>query len=227
MKILILILLVFSVNCLYSQFTQTVVSISGEVSNEIDNTPLKGWVIVTDSEGKIVTKSRSNGKYFITGLKPGEVYNIEVDTKGFFKNNFELAVPNTDKYSELSRDFVMKPMEVGAKIPLSVIPFDIRHTKLRNGADIFLDDFVAIMRSNPRASFSIEVYPENPNNTNNLDFTNKRAEELKAFFEENRVRSEILIKANSTIDAKNPPPSGKQAKGKRYKGSIYLVVNKI
>jgi len=227
MKKLILLLLVFSLNTVYSQFTQTVVSVSGEVKNEIDNKPLQGWVIVTGQDGKVVNKSRCNGKYFITGLKPGEVYNIEIDTKGFFSNNFELAVPNTDKYSELSKDFAMKPMVEGSKIPLSVIPFDLKHTKLRNGADIFLEDFVNIMRSNPRASFSIEVYPETASLSNNLEFTNKRAEELKSFFLDNKVRSEIIINANDKIDSNNPPPTGKQAKGKRYKGSIYLVVNKI
>lgn len=227
MKKVLLILLVFSLNTVYSQFTQTVVSLSGEVKNEIDSKPLQGWVIVTGQDGKVVNKSRCNGKYFITGLKPGEVYNIEIDTKGFFANNFELAVPNTDKYSELSKDFAMKPMVEGSKIPLSVIPFDLKHTKIRNGADIFLDDFVSIMRSNPRASFAIEVYPETANNANNLEFTNKRAEELKAFFLDNKVRSEIIINANDKIDINNPPPAGKQAKGKRYKGSIYLVVNKL
>ena len=218
------ILLVYSVS---AQFTQTVVSVTGIVKSGIDDKNLSASIVVTDMNGKIVTKTRANGKYFITGLKPGEIYELTIDAKGYFKYSYELQVPNTDKYSELSRDFALKPMAIGAKIPLSVIPFDLRHANLRPGAEIFLNDFVKIMRSNPRATFSIEVYPEDKNKADNIQFTQKRAEELKNFFIENRVKSQIEVVPKNTIDPNNPPPTGKQAKGKRYKGSIYLVVNNI
>jgi outer membrane protein OmpA-like peptidoglycan-associated protein len=210
-----------------AQFTQTVVSITGLVSDSEANKELSGWVILKNPDGKILTKARANGKYFITGLKPGEQYILEVQIQGYFQYNFDLNVPNTDKYQEISRDFAMKPMVEGAKIRFSVIPFDIKNTKLRDGAGVYLDEYVKILRANPRAEFAIEVYPENQSNSNNLEFTKKRAEELKNYFVQNKIKTEIEIKPNQEIDVNNPPPSGKQAKGKRYKGSIYLVVNKL
>lgn len=223
----ILLLFFLCVSIANSQFTQTVVSISGLVFDSENNSNLSGWVILKNPDGKIVTKARANGKYFVTGLKPGEQYLMEIQIQGYFQYNYELNIPNTDKYKELSRDFAMKPMIEGSKIRFSVIPFDIKNTNLREGAGVYLDDYVKILRANPRASFSIEVFPENSNGDKNMEFTKKRGEEIKQYFVQNRIRSEIEIKANEQIDADNPPPSGKQAKGKRYKGSIYLVVNKL
>lgn len=226
LKLVIVFFFLFLINS-NAQFTQTVVSITGLCFDSEDNKELNGWIILKNPDGKILTKARANGKYFITGLKPGEQYQLEVQIQGYFQYNFDLVVPNTDKYQELSRDFAMKPMVEGAKIRFSVIPFDIKHTKLRDGAGVYLDEYVKILRANPRAEFAIEVYPENQSNSNNLEFTQKRAEEIKNYFVQNRIKSEIEIKPNLEIDVNNPPPSGKQAKGKRYKGSIYLVVNKL
>lgn len=219
----LLLLSIFIYSSLNAQFTNTVVSISGVVKDS-EHKNISGWVIVSDADGKTVNRARCNGKYFITGLKPGQTYSITVDAKGYFENNYDLVVPNTDKYSELSKDFEMKEMEVGAQLAFKVIPFDLRHSKLRPGSDLFLEEYLSILRSNPRGNFSIVVYPESESNTN---ISQQRAEELKKYFEENRVRAEIVIDAKGNFDPQNPPPKGKQAKGKRYKGSIYLVVNNI
>lgn len=223
MKIASIFLLLLLAIPSYSQFTQTVVSLTGIVK-DVKNAPLQGWVIVTNQNGETINKTRCNGKYFITGLKPGETYNIEVDAKGYFQNSFELNVPNTDKYNELSKDFEMKMMEAGAKLAFKVIPFDAKKSALRAGSDIFLDEYLKILRSNPRAKFTIEVYPETiANNTQ----AQNRASELKKYFEDHKVRAEISVDAKSNFDPLNLPPAGKQAKGKRYKGSIYLVVNNL
>lgn len=208
---------------LQAQYMETVVSVTGVVKN-VENAPVSGNVIVTNDKGETINKTRCNGKYFITGLKPGETYNITIDSKGYFENTFEINVPNTDKYNELSKDVEMKVMEAGAKLAFKVIPFDTRSSKIRPGSDLFLEDYVKILRSNPRAKFTIEVFPEKEGNN---AVTLQRAEELKKYFQENRVRAELNIDSKNVYDPQNLPPQGKQAKGKRYKGSIYLVVNNL
>lgn len=224
MKTLFLILfLVISSSAFSQQFTQTVVALTGVVKDS-ENKPVSGWVIVTDESGATINKTRCNGKYYLTSLKPGNTYQVTIDAKGFFQNTYELIVPNTDKYAELSKDFEMKEMQAGSKLVFKVIPFDVRHAHLRPGSELFLEDYLKILRSNPRAKFTIEVYPESEGGS---DIVTKRAEELVKYFQENKVRSEIVIDPKSSFDPQNPPPKGKQAKGKRYKGSIYLVVNSI
>jgi len=209
-----------------AQFTATVVSITGVTINAINGEPAKTEITIFDLEGKKInsTKSRINekGSYFITGLKPGQNYNVVVTGKGFFKHEFELNIPNTDKYAEFSRDFPVKPLDKGVKIPFKVIPFDINKGKLREGVDYLLRDYLIVMKSNPEINFEIEVYPENESN---IEIAQQRAKELSDYFHSKGVAGErIVTRALEKYDPDNMPPTKKTAKGKRYKGSLYLVV---
>jgi hypothetical protein len=207
-----------------AQFTLTVVSVSGTTIDEISGEPVKGQIIIKDEEGKIANRTRSTGKYFATGLKPGKKYIMEISADGYFLKSYDLVLPKTDKYEELSRDFTLKPMKAGVKIPIKVIPFDKGKTKMRDGADYIFKDMIQIMRKNRRSEFEIEVYPEK---ANEKQFALERANALKNYFSENKIRAALTVKAHEITDPNNPPPVSKRSKGHRYKGSIYLTVKKV
>lgn len=229
MKYLISLLIIASSFTLNAQFTQTVVSVTGATVNDLDQTPAKAQIKVFDTEtGKMVNRTRSTGRYFVTGLKPGKTYEFEIQGKGYFFQSFEISIPNTDKYAEFSKDFTLKPMEVGTKIPMKVIPFDIHKTKIKSGIDYLMEDIVNIMRSNRMASFELIVYPENDSNPEEAKkFATERANAIHDYLMAQRVRCQLELTPMQTCDPDNPKPTKKRAKGKRYKGSIYLVLKDL
>jgi outer membrane protein OmpA-like peptidoglycan-associated protein len=208
----------------FSQLTNTVVSVTGVTQNELTQENIKAKITVKDEAGKVINRTNSMGDYFITGLTPGNNYKLEISAKGYFMKSYDLTVPNTDKYEEISRDFTLKPMAVGVKIPLKVIPFDIGKSEMRAGIDYLFKDLVQILRRNKKAEIAIQVYPES--SSDQLEKTKLRAENILNYLKSKKVRASLVSEPKSELDPDNPPPAGKQAKGKRYKGSIYFKVLK-
>jgi len=224
---------VFAVNSSYAQLLHTVVALTGNVFDAITKKPVTVFLIVQDSLGNKVQATRSNtyenGYYYLTGLKPGNKYTIILRKQNYFIEKYKIDIANSDKYEEISHDFLIKPMYIGAKIPLPVPPFELNKSKLRYGAGMFLSDISNTLKYNPKVKVEIQCYPDNNKNKQlNLELTRERCESLKNFFMKNGVdTSRLSIKSDKTTDPDNPPPTQTRAKGKRYIGSSYIVVKSI
>jgi hypothetical protein len=84
------------------------------------------------------------------------------------------------------------------------------------------------MKKNRRAKFAIQVYPEgNKSPEENKRIAEERANAIKEFLLSHKVKSTLVVDAQSGTDPDNPPPSGKASKGKRYKGSINIVLKEL
>jgi outer membrane protein OmpA-like peptidoglycan-associated protein len=217
-------------NDLQSQgFIKTVVSLTGNVFNQVTKQPETTALLVM-KDGKRITATRSraseNGYYYITGLKAGETYDIKLKKNGFMDQQFSIQVPNTDKYAEISKDFLIMPKEVGVKLPLSVPPFEYNKSKLRVGSEILLDDLQETLKLNPDVKVEIISFPDNnKDKAANEKLTKERAQSLKDFFATSGVSVErISIAPNQSTDPDNPPPTEKAAKGKRYIGKSYIKI---
>jgi outer membrane protein OmpA-like peptidoglycan-associated protein len=213
-------------------FIQTVVSLTGNVFNQVTKQPETTALIVTKNDNRVTaTRSRAseNGYYYITGLKAGESYEIKLKKKGFMDQLISIQVPNTDKYTEISKDFLIMPKEAGVKLPLSVPPFEYNKSKLRVGSDIFLSDLYETLALNPTVKFQIISFPDNnKNNNENTELTTERANSLKDYFTKNGIdATRISIEPNKSTDPNNPPPTEKAAKGKRYIGKSYIKIVSI
>mgnify|MGYP001204084605 CR=1 FL=1 len=224
-------IIIASFSLTYSQLN-TVVSLTGSIKNELTKEPVGIDVRVFNGEGKQIFVVKSNSKdgyYFMTGLKPDTTYYIRFNDFSYFANSYEFTVPKTNKYQEYSKDFTVTPKKEGMKFPLKVSPFDVGKSNLRAGSDIILNEIVSILKLNRRTEFLIKAYPDNSNDSEfNSKLTTERAEELKEYFISKGVRPEQLnIEGSSNLDTEMPPPVGKQAKGKKYRGPIYLQITKI
>lgn len=213
-------------------FIQTVVSLTGNVFNQVSKQPETTALIVTKNDRRVTaTRSRAseNGYYYLTGLKAGESYEIKLKKKGFMDQLVSIQVPNTDKYTEISKDFLIMPKEAGVKLPLSVPPFEYNKSKLRVGSDIFLSDLYETLALNPSVKFQIISFPDNNKNKNeNTELTTERANSLKDYFTKNGIDvTRISIAPNNSTDPNNPPPTEKAAKGKRYIGKSYIKIVSI
>jgi len=217
-------------NLLEAQLTSTVVSISGTVKNAVTKEPLTVYVTAYDEQNRKINSARSNssdnGYYFLTGLKPGMKYYIVVDQPGYLKETYELNVPKTSQYTEYSKDFALIPITPGSQIPISVPPFELNKTKIRIGAELYLEPFANVFTSEKNSNFEIICYPDKDGDkSENLKLTEERAKSLMAYFISKGVEPErIRIRGNSDPDPLNPPPAQKRAKGKRYIGTTYIKI---
>jgi len=234
-KISIIIGIILVIFCFYqsnAQLVKTVVSITGEITNVTNNKPISTYVEVLQEDGTRVSKAKSNaidGKYFITGLTPGKTFEIRVAELEYMRQTVPLTLPATDKYLEYSKDITLIPKKIGTKIQIPVKIFEANKSSLKYGSDLFLKDYINLLKLNPTVTVKIVSYPDrNGDQAKNMELTKARAQSIKAFLENNGIDSKrILVEGSSTTDPSFPPPTGKASKGKRYVGTNYIVIDGI
>lgn len=221
----------FSLN---AQVIGPVVTLRGIVLDETTRNPASVNLTFYDEQNKKITSSRSNvkdGEYLVTGLKAGKKYTVQIEHPDFFKAEYVIKLPATDKYAEISRDFLVKPLAKDARMFLRLSPFEAKKSKIRVGAGDMLDEFKQSLIMNPGVVVEIQCYPDtDADKTANSKLTTERCKTLQNYFVKGGVAdSRIKIKAFDSTDPVNAPPplSKKVAKGKRYIGSTYIVVTKI
>lgn len=223
----------FSTGAFAQGFTKTVVSLTGNVINEVTRQPETVNLTVFDNGGNRVSGTRSiaaeKGYYFLTGLQPGSRYKVELKKKGFMSESWEFDVPQTNTYSELSHDFLIKPLEMNLMIPLAVPPFEFNKSKLRVGSELILDDVALALKNNPTVKYEIICFPDNNKDANdNMKKTTERAEAIREFLASKGIAADrITVAGNKATDPQNPPPVEKAAKGKRYIGKTYFKITAI
>lgn len=210
----------------------TVATLTGFVLDATTLLPVESNYSVYDANGKKIGQSRRASAadgFLVTGLQPGETYTLRVEDPRYFKQEFAVAVPKSNKYAEISKDLIVRKLESGRKIMVSPSPFDLRKTDIREGMEEDLRDLAKTLSMNPSVKLEIICYPdEDLTASKAASISEERGKALKAFLENAGVNaSRITVKTVQTTDPINPPPLKKGAKGKRYTGSVYLQVSGV
>ena len=218
-------------------FSNTVVALNGVVYNEVTKKPVKISIDVFDENGKKFTTTKSlpaDGSYYITGLKPGKRYTFRIHSElgvgeQYMKETFDFTFPESKNYTEFSKDFLAKPLVKESRMKIAVSPFYSGKGALRTGAEVFLENMKNALSENKAIKFVIASYPDNgADKAANTKLTEERANSLKAYFEKNGIdASRISLASNEDVDALNPPPTGKSAKGKKYIGPSFIIIKEF
>ena len=165
----------------------------------------------------------------MTGLRAGLTYKCRLVSDEFLVEEFVIHTPNTDKYLEISRDFMVKPLIAGKKIPLKVAPFELRKSKIKFGASEALEDITNALKLNEQVKFEIICYPDSESQVkSDPDITTQRANALRDYFVAVGISPDrISVEGSKQLDPDNPPPTHKAAKGKRYIGTTYVVIKEV
>lgn len=212
---------------------RAVVSVTGYVYNEVSRQSInKALVKFIDAEqpDKVISSTtHSGGYYLVTSLKPGKKYTVRIECPGYFQTEYDVTAPNTAKYTEISRDFVIKPLALQQRLPIVVSPFDYKKAYMRAGADELLGDVVRVLTINPNVKLSVTAYADvDAGAEQNKQFSAERTNALIEYLVAAGInRSRLTAKPASTLDPLNPPPNKKKSKGKRYIGTTYLVIDSI
>lgn len=176
---------------------KAVVGVTGSMLNYVDRSPISVELQVFDNAGIKVNSTKSNaadnGYFYVTGLFPGNTYIFVVKDKNYLTERFEVSIPNSSKYVEISKDFLLKPNKAGTTIKLNVAPFEFNKSKLRPGSAIVLSEILNTVKYNPNAKFKIVTYPDSDKNAlQNEELTKSRAQALVDYLELNGVDSSMF-----------------------------------
>lgn len=210
----------------------TVVTLSGYVLNANSLTPVDASYALYDAAGKKMGQSfRANAKdgYLVTGLQPGQKYTIKVEDPRFFKQEFVIDIPNTKKYAEISKDFVVRPLEAGKSVAVTPTPFDLKKTTLKVGTEDEIADVARLLVMNPGVTVELVCYPDEDGTAESAaSMSMARGNALKAALVKAGVPDgRVSVRTVRGTDPINPPPLRKGAKGKRYVGPTYLFITKV
>jgi len=91
---------------------QTVVSMTGKVTEIVSKKPASVLISFYDKNNKKIGSSRSNSKtgyYLVTGLRPGNGYTIRIESIDYMKEEYDVIIPVVDEHITLTKDFEVIP----------------------------------------------------------------------------------------------------------------------
>jgi outer membrane protein OmpA-like peptidoglycan-associated protein len=210
----------------------TVITLSGYVLDQSTLLPVQANFSVYDMSNKKVGRARkatvADG-YLVTGLKPGQTYKFRIEDPRYFKQEYSVVVPQTGKYAEMSKDFVVRKMMAGKRLAINPPPFDRSKTTVKGGTEEDLKGIADMLIMNPGVKIELIAFPDEEVSASKASsISRERGNALKQFLESAGVNgSRITVKVADSVDQLNPPPLRKGAKGKRYIGSVYMLITSV
>ena len=162
-----------------------VVIVSGTVYNSKTNLPLEASIVYSKLadgiECGIARSNANNGEYKII-LPYGENYSFSAKADGFFAVSDNLNLSQTDEFKEIKKDLFLVPIEIGHKIRLNNIFFDINKSILRPESYFELNKVYKLMIENPLMEIQIDGHTDNIGSTaSNLILSEERAKAVKNY----------------------------------------------
>ncbi|MCX7929164.1 MAG: OmpA family protein [Chlorobi bacterium] len=229
MKYLFIALFIAATTLAVGQIVPTVL-LKGIVLNGQTRKPIEATLTFTTSSKNskaIVTNSNvAEGGAYQCILMRGTQYEVTITANGYCRLRDTITIPDVKSYSELTRDFVLLPKEIGQRFIVSIPLFEYNLPSLRTGASEELARYAQFLADNPTVHIAIECYPDRNDSPTAIEsLTRRRAEAIKAFFSQRGISStRIRVERITTIDPYNPPPQKIRPKGRFYFGGTYFVI---
>lgn len=132
--------------------------LTGVILDSEDLSPLQATIeIIDNSKNELMASFESNatnGAYLIS-LQPGKNYGISVNRKEYLFHSENFDIPEDAVAKKISKDILLKRLEVGSKIVLNNIFFDFNKATLRPESVAELDRMFRMM--NDFSSLKIEL----------------------------------------------------------------------
>ena len=136
----------------------------GVIKDKDGVVPEDATVIVTDNEsGELLGTYKPNaktGEYLII-LPPGVNYNIAYEAKGYIFKSENLEIPEGSNYSVIEKAIELPKIEVGKRIVLKNIFFDVNKSTLRTISVTELNKANEFLKTYPNVSVEISGHTDN------------------------------------------------------------------
>ena len=174
-----------------------VVLVQGKVLNARSQEPLEAIIRFDDlTSGKDVGEARSEprtGEYRIV-LPAGKRYGYHAEAAGYLSVNENLELVDLEEYSELRKDLLLVPIEIGESIQLKNVFFAQSQAALLPESYPELDRLVRIMRDNRTIEIELEGHTDGRGDPRaNLDLSEERVQAVKEYLVSKGIAEKRIV----------------------------------
>jgi outer membrane protein OmpA-like peptidoglycan-associated protein len=171
--------------------------LKGKVLDEQTGQPLGALIsLVDNSTNLVITKINSNASTgeFELIVPHGGNYGVATDRSGYLFNSINFNVPQFAEYQEIDMSIIMVKAEVGKKIVLKNIFFDVGKAELKNESLAELEKIFRLLTANELLTVQINGHTDNTGNAAaNKALSLERAEAVVRFLESKGIPSTRLM----------------------------------
>jgi outer membrane protein OmpA-like peptidoglycan-associated protein/tetratricopeptide (TPR) repeat protein len=142
--------------------------LKGKVIDEKTAAPLNATISLVDNKtNKVITKIRSNaqtGDFEIT-IPHGGNYGVATEMDGYLFNSINFDLPQFAEYQEIDTHIIMVKAEVGSKVVLKNIFFDIGKADLKSESLAEVENIRELLIVNPALNVQINGHTDNTGNS--------------------------------------------------------------
>jgi outer membrane protein OmpA-like peptidoglycan-associated protein len=171
--------------------------LKGKVIDEQTNQPLGALISLVDNQTNItITKINSNP---VTGdfeliIPHGGNYGVATDRSGYLFNSINFNVPQFAEYHEIDMSIIMVKAELGKKIILKNIFFDVGKAEIKSESIAELDKLFHMLFTNELLKVQINGHTDNTGNAaSNKILSLHRAEAVVTYLQNKGISSTRLI----------------------------------
>ncbi|MBL0741186.1 OmpA family protein [Chryseolinea lacunae] len=179
---------------------KVVTLLKGKVIDESNASPLGAVIsLVDNTTNKVITKINTNpltGEFELV-IPHGGNYGVATEKSGYLFNSINFALPEFAEYQEIDTHIIMVKAEVGSKVVLKNIFFDIGKSDLKTESVAEVENIRELMITNPNLKVQINGHTDNSGNA-----ASNKALSLK------RASSVVTYLASHGIDASRVSAKG-------------------
>jgi outer membrane protein OmpA-like peptidoglycan-associated protein/tetratricopeptide (TPR) repeat protein len=168
----------------------------GKVIDESTATPLNATVTLVDNEtGKVLSKIYSDpatGDFELV-IPHGGNYGVTTESQGYLFNSINFSLPKFAEYQEIDTHIIMVKTEVGSKVVLRNIFFDVGKFNLKEQSIAEVKNLEQLLLDNPELKVQINGHTDNTGSpAANKDLSLKRANSVVEFLVSNGINKARL-----------------------------------
>jgi outer membrane protein OmpA-like peptidoglycan-associated protein len=170
--------------------------LKGKVIDETSAAPLGAVITLVDNTNQnIIAKINSNpltGDFELT-IPHGGNYGVATEKAGYLFNSINFNVPQFAEYQEIDTHILMVKAEVGSKMVLKNIFFDVGKSDLKGESLAELEKIKELLSSNDQLKVQINGHTDNTGNpANNMALSLKRSQAVVQYLIEHGIDTNRL-----------------------------------
>ncbi|MFT7613834.1 MAG: outer membrane protein OmpA-like peptidoglycan-associated protein [Parvicellaceae bacterium] len=172
--------------------------------------------ITDNATGKVIETIKTNtatGK-FLLSLKSGKNYGIAVKAKGYLFHSENFDIPETSEYNLVDKEIRLKNIEIGSKIALRNVFFDVGKSIVKSESDAELGRLVKLLKDVPGLKIELSGHTDNKGSESlNKKLSQDRATAVVNYLKAKGIAAGRMIAVG--YGSVQPVASNKSAEGRQ------------